>query len=217
MEFPSLDRFTIHSVDTWYCPTFCGGVCWGWIKDFPRWSFPFFGLSIMVNLFMMNTSIPGFIFGRDLIGWRAWIPLALAAIVALITTKFANPLDALISGISKDMTVLSFGMFGFIPLLVDVLFDEMDRLYSLCFMLVLTLLILGTVVFYMRSSNQKERYTRISLGIVMITAITAEGPSIYWYDRMSSNPMPTIIMGLIVSIVMISPVLIGIFRKAYPT
>jgi hypothetical protein len=171
----------------------------------------------MVNLFMMNTSIPGFIFGRDLIGWRAWIPLALAAIVALITTKFANPLDALISGISKDMTVLSFGMFGFIPLLVDVLFDEMDRLYSLCFMLVLTLLILGTVVFYMRSSNQKERYTRISLGIVMITAITAAGPSIYWYDRMSSNPMPTIIMGLIVSIVMISPVLIGIFRKAYPT
>ena len=42
--------------------------------------------------------------------------------------------------ISADWTLLTFGIFGFIPLLIAMIFDEMDRLYSLYFMIVLTLL-----------------------------------------------------------------------------
>jgi hypothetical protein len=51
------------------------GICIGWIKGFPRWSYPYVGHVIVFSLYMVNVATPGFLFGRELWGWRAWIPL----------------------------------------------------------------------------------------------------------------------------------------------
>jgi hypothetical protein len=45
-------------------------------------------------------------------------------------------------------------MFGSTPLLIGIGFDEVDRLYSLYFMAVLTLLMCGATLAYLRSTSQ---------------------------------------------------------------
>ncbi len=67
------------------------------------------------------------------------------AAITLLITRSLRPFLRLFTNIWEDWTLLTFGMFGFMPLLIGVGFDEVDRLYSLRFMVALTLLMSGDV------------------------------------------------------------------------
>jgi len=142
-----------------------------------------------------------------------WIPFMTAAVLAILITRFSNPLDSLFIKFSEDLSLITFGMFGFMPLLVMVIYDEMDRLYYLYFMVLITLIMIGTVFAYMSVLTQKRRNLSISVGIFLTISMTVIGPSWYWYLQMGANFWPTVIMGLIVYIILLLPVLVGIVRK----
>jgi predicted membrane channel-forming protein YqfA (hemolysin III family) len=108
-------------------------------------------------------------------------------------------------------------MFGFMPLLIAIIFDEMDRLYSLYFMVVLTLLMVGTVIVYMQSSNQQKRVSALVIGIFLIMTIAVSGPAWFWFNQMKATFWPVVIAGIIFYLVMFSPALIGIFHKPVQT
>ena len=50
----------------------------GWVKGFPRWSFPYWGIALALS---------GLFF--DQWGWRAWIPVVLVAVIALLLARAA--------------------------------------------------------------------------------------------------------------------------------
>jgi hypothetical protein len=58
----------------------------GWRKGFPRWSYPYGSVLLLISLYFMNASTPGISFfgyegfGRELWGWRSRIPLVIATI-----------------------------------------------------------------------------------------------------------------------------------------
>ena len=66
------------------------GYSIGWIKIFPRWSYPYTTQMVLFSLYLMRASTPGlqifgYTFGRsDAWVWRAWLPAILATIIALI-------------------------------------------------------------------------------------------------------------------------------------
>jgi hypothetical protein len=116
------------------------GVAIGWVRNFPRWSYPYAGLAVLAGMYMANASSPGVslfgipVFGRELWGWRALVPLLLACGTSLLVTRSFRPLYVLFDRAARDLTLVTYGMFGGLPLWVFVSFDEMDRRYSLSWM-----------------------------------------------------------------------------------
>lgn len=190
----------------------------GWVKGFPSWVYPYLGFVPLVSLYMMNVATPGLrIFGytfgpNDLWGWRAWIPTLAMAGVVLLLTRSLRPLARLFANIQADWTRLTFAMFGFMPLLIGIGFDEVDRLYSLYFMLVLTLLMCATALAYLRGAHPWQRVLALVIGIVLTVSIVTMAPTLYWLEHGWVNVRGAIIAGLIVVAVMFSPGLPRLLR-----
>jgi hypothetical protein len=192
----------------------------GWIRGFPRWSYPYLGHALLVSFYMMSVATPGlrifnYTFGRnDLWGWRAWIPVSVMAVIALLITRSLRPLFKLFTNIWEDWTRLTFGMFGFMPLLIGIGFDEVDRLYSLPFMVTLTFLMFGTALTYLRSARQWQRVLALLIGIILIMTIVTVAPTVYWLENGWVNVQGTMMMATIIVAVMFSPALIGLLRRS---
>ncbi|MDH4138510.1 MAG: hypothetical protein OEW09_17590, partial [Anaerolineae bacterium] len=154
-------------------------------------------------------------FGRnDQWGWRAWIPVSVMIVIALLITRSLRPLLKLFTNIWADWTLVTFGMFGFMPLLIGIGFDEVDRLYSLPFMVALTFLMVGTALAYLRSTRQWQRVLALLIGIILILTIVAIAPTVYWLENGWVNVQGVVVGGTIVGLVMFSPALIGLLRRS---
>ena len=182
-------------------------VCFSGIKNFPRWSYPYVVSSLLVSLYMMNVATPGFLFYQEIWGWRAWVPLLVVIGILLITRSF-NPLRMLIANIFDDWSLLTFGLFGCMPLFIFVYFDEINQLYSLFFMVILTLLMVGTVYIYMQSTTQKIRIRVLLISIFLIIMLIVTGSTIYWLYNGGTNVVVPVAAGVIVYLIMFSPALI---------
>lgn len=191
-------------------------MCVGWIMSFPRWSYPYVVHVIIFSLYISNASTPGFklfgyeMFGRELWGWRAWIPLMIIALVALGVTRSFRPIINFFTNICIDWTVLTFGMFGFMPLIISIMFDEVDRLFSLYFMFVLAIILVGTAFVYLSGANHRRRVIALLIGVSLSLLVVSIAPNIYWAGVMDVNIIPALVAGLIVFLFMFAPSLIGL-------
>lgn len=194
-------------------------LCLGWVQGFPRWSYPYAVHTVIFSLYISNASTPGFnvfgveMFGREPWGWRAWIPLLVVAVIALIVTRFTKPTGRFFTNIWNDWTLLTFGLFGCMPLLVAIGFDEMDRLFSLYFMVILTLVMAGAAWSYLRAGTQRGRVIALLSGIGLTTIILAVAPTLYWQWNERVDPTGMLITGGIILSFMFWPVLIGLAHK----
>ena len=190
------------------------GLWFGWIKNFPRWSYPYPFYVLFLSWMMTNTATPGIIFDRELWGWRAWIPLAVVVLISLLMTRSLRPLQAFFTNIRADWTQLTFGLYGSMPLLISVSFDEVDRLYSLYFMVILTVLMVGTVFFYMQQQNHRERIAVLGTGIFLIITLAMAAPTTYWRNHGGTNILPAVIAGSVLYLFMFSPALISLIPRS---
>jgi len=196
------------------------GLGIGWIRTFPRWSYPYIGHVLLFSLYMMNVTTPGlrifnYTFGsNDLWGWRAWIPLLAMVVVALLITRSLRPLLRLFTNAWRDWTLLTFGMFGFMPLVVAVGFDEVDRLYSLYFMVALTIVMCGAALAYLRSTRLGQRVLALFAGITLTVAVVTVAPAIYWVEHGWVNVPVAVTVGAIAVGVTCSPLLAALIRRS---
>lgn len=196
------------------------GVGIGWVKGFPRWSYPYVGQTVLMSWYMMNAATPGlrvfnYTFGRrDLWGWRAWIPLLVVAVAALLITRSRRPLARLFSQVWADWTLATFALYGVMPLLVAASFDEMDRLYSLPFMVGLTGVMAGTALIYVRCARPRLRALALAAGVVVSVAAAVAGPAVYWFGRGFVNVGGSVVAGVVVIAVFLAPALVGLLHRA---
>lgn len=196
------------------------GFSIGWVKGFPRWSYPHLGYLLLTSWYMTDVATPGLrlfghTFGRnDLWGWRAWIPFLVAVAVALPITRSLRPILKLFRDVWQDWTRLCFGLFGSMPLLVALSFDEVDRLVSLPFMVILTLVMMGTALVVLRSTHQRPRALALLVGITVAVTVMAAVPTVYWLENGWVNVGGGALATVIVVAVMLSPALIGVLRRA---
>ncbi|MCK5635627.1 MAG: hypothetical protein KAI06_11085 [Anaerolineales bacterium] len=196
------------------------GVGIGWVLGFPRWSYTYLTSAVLVGAYLVNGSTPGLeffgyqTFGRELWGWRAWIPLLTALVIALLVSRSLRPLVMLFTNIRKDLTLLTYSLFGVMPLLVLIFYDEMDRLFSLYFMVAFTAVSIVASFFYLRSPQTLKGSSALLVGVLISVLILVIGPNVYWQSHGGMNSIPSIISGLVLIIVMLSPVLIDILKKS---
>ena len=191
----------------------------GWVKGFPAWSYPYLAHGLQWSFYMTQVATPGlrifnYTFGsNDLWGWRAWIPFLIATGIALLITRSFSPLLKLITDDSQDWTRYTFGMFGFVPLLVLIFFDEMDRLYSLNFMVILAIIMPVTALVYLRSRTTRRRALTLFAGIFISVAVFTAAPIFYWLKNGWVSVPGSILMGLSFLLVSFSPGLIAWLQK----
>lgn len=165
------------------------GFSIGWVQRFPRWSYPYAGMAFLMTLYIANVTTPGLnilgypIFGREVWGWRACLPLGTAFVVALAISRSFQPFVRLFTNLWEDWSILSYFMVGFLPLLIAVEFDEIDRLYSLYFMVPLAVLLVGMVIFYLRGRHTWQRVLALTVGILIIITATSVGSTAYWLEQ----------------------------------
>jgi hypothetical protein len=196
------------------------GVGIGWVKNFPRWSYPYGGLALVFGLYTMVAATPGlrffnYTFGNnEAWGFRAWIPLMVAVMIALLITRSSQPVINLFSNGLEDWTRFTFALFGFMPLWVAIKFDEVDRLYSLPFMVVLTLVMTATALFYLRSTHHLQRVLALAVGIFLTTSVGVLAPRVYWLENGWMIILGAMIPGAIVIALMFAPALVGLLRHS---
>jgi hypothetical protein len=189
------------------------GLCIGWIRSFPRWSYPYGAQVLFSSLYMMNVATPGFLFDGELWGWRALIPLAVVVVISVLIRRSLDPLRKFFTNIREDWTLLTFGLFGSMPLLIGISFDEVDRLYSLYFMVILSFLMVGTVFLYMQRPTHRGRIGVLLIGILLTITLTMAVPTIYWHHHGGTPLLPAVVAGIVVFLVMFSPALIRLFPR----
>lgn len=169
------------------------GLFLGWLAGFPRWVFPYATQAVLMTLYMHNVATPGLkIFGytfgpRDLWLWRAWLPLGLACAAALLITRSLEPLKQAFRQVEADSSVLAYAYLGGMPLLIAVSFDEMDRLYSLYFMLAFTVILLVTSTLYVWIEDRKAHSRVLAAGGTLILLAIPIGVQIYWTQTSGIN------------------------------
>ncbi len=197
------------------------GYALGWISGFPRWSYPYTGMAIIMALYMTMVATPGirilgYTFGpRDMWGLRAFIPLLLATLIALVFSRPRNQLPRLFGNIRQDPSILSFLLFGFMPLLVMIEFDEIDRLYSLYYMALVAVLMVITAVIYLRLKSGWARSLALIAGTAIIIAITEAGSIAFWQENGWVNVQGSIIQGAVVALILSIPALVGFGRDLW--
>lgn len=156
-----------------------------WVKGFPAWSYGLGMIFVLISLYMTQVAIPGLrLFGHtfqsnELMGLRAWIPLGLVTLTALIITHkdIARPFAVGLTELRQDLTRVSFGLFGFTPFILMIFFDEMhgEELF-----LALTHLFLGAcALVYLRA-----RRVALGMGAMLgglLLAYSASAVYLWWY------------------------------------
>ena len=192
----------------------------GWVKRFPRWSYPYASLACLFSLYLMPTSTPGLhLFGFETFGRQPWGPLAcvptlLMLLAGWLITRSWQPAGRFFTNLWSDLTLITFAMFGFMPLLTFISFDEVDRAYSLPFMVGLTAGMLATVAAYLRSVSPRQRVVSLTIGIVLIIAVNAAAPAAFFGRDGSANLITPAIAGLIVSAVLLAPAFAELWRHS---
>lgn len=195
----------------------------GWAHGFPRWSYPYVGMALLLAFYIQNASTPGMklfgipVFGREIWGWRAWVPLGIAFIITIVISRSFKPFMSFFTNLWNDWSILSYFMISAVPLLVMIAFDEMDRIYTLYFILPFDVLLVGMVIFYLKGRNASQRVLALTVGVIAIIFPAVWGSASYWlprdgmYSFASAQAMLT--QAVTVTVVMLLPAWMELLRR----
>ena len=146
-------------------------LVYSWKAGFPVWTFPYWGLLIPWTLFMTVLSTPGLnlftipLFGEQMWGIRAWIPLLIVTAFGIAITRSFAPFKQLIKNISFDWTIISFALYTPLPLFLWVTYDEMHG--EGLFLAGMHLILGAGALAYLISKTIRARFISLLAGLVL--------------------------------------------------
>lgn len=189
------------------------GLVIGWLKGFPRWSYSYLGMALYFGWYYSN----GRFYGVDY-GWRAWIPVIVAGLVALLLTRSLRPLTWLVQGIWNDWTRLSFALYAFLlPMFTIIFFDMKWGIFELSGLFFDTILLAAGAIAFLRSRAIWQRV--VSLQAAMFLLFIKGVLFANWYSSPDAGDrslnLPIVIMMLLFwGGLMFLPGLVGLLRRS---
>lgn len=160
----------------------------GWKKGFPRWWFSYPIAMILFSTIMENAFSPGvWILGfrsEDAVwGWRAWIPLIVTTLLAVLISPFPGTYRKLWQGIWHDPSRLSFLFYGALPFWSIFIFDEVADKVTTPVLGVSFILFFFGAFFYLRAKLPWHRIGFL-FGTAFLTSLMQYVVlGIYWIGR----------------------------------
>ena len=131
-----------------------GMVTLGWIKNFPRWSYPYVATSLLVTVALCFSSPAG------------CLPLLFTVALAMLVTRSTSPLFHLVDHGLQDWTVFAFGAFGTLPVWMEAWCDRAEPSYAFPWLIGLSLFMTGVALAYLRSPHFRGRSRVIKTGFL---------------------------------------------------
>jgi hypothetical protein len=142
----------------------------GWVKEFPRWSFPAVGFCLLVSLYFMMVCIPNI--SDELLGFWAWTPLLVTVIICLMFKPKLEPLKKFFQKIKEEPGLILFALYGFAPFFLFLLCDEIQSVSVLPVILLSTVILAAGIYFFLKSEKKKIRLFSILLSGALATVLT---------------------------------------------
>lgn len=196
------------------------GFAIGWMRGFPRWVYPYVVFSILISLYLMAASTPGIsllgfqLFGRELWGIRACMPGLLMVAIVLALTRSPHSLLVFFENGWNDWTRYVFALFGMMPLVNVISFDEIRDSYEIPFQIGLIVLMSFSAVAYLRSTSSTGRALSLLAGVGLCVLIDTIAPILYWVESGGVNIALALIQGVILMFIIFLPVLIGYYQRS---
>lgn len=157
----------------------------GWIKKFPRWSYPYVGLVLGSLAALGLNPLFSLIFPRGS-EWSAWgqilIVLSysiLACGLLLLTARRWRPLQPLYQGIRQDWTQLSFGLFPLAAVLFGGIDHEEDPTLTIYVIAPTIILALGALL-YLRSTAKAQRILALLFSLLLAVSVRLVGGKLFY-------------------------------------
>lgn len=194
------------------------GLGVGWARGFPRWSYAYLGWALVFAWLWTGIVINGLDWGV----W-IWIPFFLTIITALLLTRSLRPLRQLATGIWRDWTSLSLGVYIFFSSAL-LLYDENHHPHLLVFMIASTIAIAGGAWGYMRGRRPSHRIFALEISVILAIAVSRISEATwdwrayyglpattetFWYTTARGWILPT----LSVAVLLLSPALLNLVRR----
>lgn len=116
-------------------------------------------------------------------GLRACVPGLLAAAVVLLFTRSLRSLQAFFENGWKDWTRFTYALFGFMPFLNFVAFDEIPDAYEMPYQLTLQIVMVVRPAAYLRSASQPTRILSLAAGFGLCLILDTVGPTLHWLEN----------------------------------
>ena len=215
------------------------GLLAGWLAGFPRWVYPYLLYSIFFSFYLAHVSTPGLavfnvqLWGREMWGWRAWVPLGVISLVAICLSRPPwGSLLRLVRGIWDDWTLLVFGLYGLLPFAVILVMDEVDHTYSFPLALLAMLVLLTGAWLYLRLPRRGVGALWLAGMAFVAILLAASGGELYWKTHdvnlttgersLLAGPAPLgqiishgLWVAVTVALLLLQPVIIGLAHGAW--
>jgi hypothetical protein len=201
------------------------GLLAGWVRGFPRWSYAYAGYGLLFALYLSGVTTPelrllGYTFQRhEPWGWRAWLGLTAVAVLALLLTRSLRPLGRILGGTWRDATRLSLALYGTLPLVAGILFDEVRAPYPAPFLALSTIGLAAGALAHMRASATLPRMAALLAGLTASWLVITPALALYWHGRRvgvgapplhwTETVMPMALAWIMVSAALLLPALVG--------
>ena len=204
------------------------GLLSGWVRSFPRWSYPYVSSGLVYAWYLSGVSMNRFRILGHLLGpdqpwsWMAWLGLAAVAIVALLLTRSLRPLGRLVQDAWRDWTRLSFALYGVLPWLIWILFDEVDRSYYAPFVIVSSLFLALGALATMQARTASGRTLAMLSGLTASWLLSTWALAGYWRSpkvpgyppfHWSDSIGPMAVAWVFVVAILLLPALLGLLRR----
>ena len=150
----------------------------GWIKNFPRWSFPAIGFCLFSCIFFMMVTIPSL--KNEYLGYWALFPLLITLVISLMFNPSLKPIRQLTKKIKEEPALLLFTIYGFAPFFLFLFYDEMHAVWLIPVILLSTLILSFGLYTFLRSEKKKIRVISIIFS-GLIAIIVAIGTSYFYW------------------------------------
>ncbi|MHC1690160.1 MAG: hypothetical protein AB9833_04945 [Bacteroidales bacterium] len=150
----------------------------GWIKNFPRWSFPTIGFCLLFSMFFMMMVISNLSDG--ILGLWAWTPLLITLIISLIIKPSSEPIKKIIERIKEEPALILFALYGFVPIFIWILSDEMYTIWMIFIALISTLILSSGIYLFLRSDKKRTRVLSMIISGLLAVIFTFTASIIYW-------------------------------------
>jgi hypothetical protein len=162
-------------------------VLWGWLKGFPRWVYPYLVYAFGFALYLSFVATPGFsifnisMWDREMWAWRAFIPLGFIVAAALLLSRPTwGPVEKMVKDIWNDWTLIAYGLYGLLPLIIPIVQDETGRSYRFPATAIAAFMMVIGAALSLGMAKSRLR-TAVMLAGAFLSILAANvGSSFYW-------------------------------------
>ena len=193
------------------------GLGVGWVKGFPRWSYPYGGFALAVTSLLVASNLDRWIFSgydvwvlffryvpdlADVVfylmfnEYAIWILFFAMAVIVLLLSRLWRPLRPLYQGVRHDWTRLSFGFYGVMPLALMIAFDDVTPTYRAAYLVASMVDLTAGALAYVRSARMSQRTLALLIGMTLSWAVATVGVATFWDAFFWEGQMPRRMMKL---------------------